>query len=239
MRRARADKLPRPFSDLVLIVGIMPLHRCSQVRRLVGVICEWISEGPFVDLEVGGMLGRVVEMDAAIELEFVRGLSELQDRDAVAEHVVYPPHLCWFWDDAQGGIDQPLVVAVPRPEYEPVLPEANRPGIAIGGDVFYREDWHQNLRCVLRTKSRQNVRPYGFREQGQSKPLPTTMCSCPPAGRGVLTRSGTPCPRRHRGRDRPACRPSDSRGGGLARGWPRGPDRTARRIRRRDARTLG
>ena len=35
-----------------------------------------------------------------------------------------------------------LVVAVPWPEYEPVLPEPHRPGVPIGGDVFDRKNGH-------------------------------------------------------------------------------------------------
>ena len=49
----------------------MPLHRCSEIRELVSVIGEWIFQRPFVDLKIGRVLGRMIKLDAAIELEFV------------------------------------------------------------------------------------------------------------------------------------------------------------------------
>ena len=76
---------------------------------------------------------------------------EPRQRDAIAERVVDPVEMGRLGRDAKPRVDQPLVIAVARPEHHAVLAERDRPAVAVGGDVANRENGHggKNVRAGL------------------------------------------------------------------------------------------
>jgi hypothetical protein len=84
----------------------------------------------------------VIEADAAFEAKLRRSFGETSDSDAVSEHVVHPMERRRFGRDGERSLDQTLVVAVARPEHDPVLAERNRLAVAVGRDVADGEDRH-------------------------------------------------------------------------------------------------
>src|SRR5689334_16606091 len=77
----------------------------------------------------------MVETDRALEPQFLSPAREAGDRDAIAEDVVDPAQLGWFWRDHEPRLEQLLVVAVARPEHHPMLAKRDRLLVGIGRHV--------------------------------------------------------------------------------------------------------
>ena len=95
-----------------------------------------------LELELERVDGRVIKPDPALEAKLLGSVREACDRDAVPKHIVHPMQRRRFGRDGDGGLDQPLVVAVARPEHDPMLTKCDWLAIAVGCDVADREDRH-------------------------------------------------------------------------------------------------
>ena len=81
-------------------------------------------------------------MQRADDQQFGGRLLEFDQRDRIAEHVVHPARRARR-RQCQFGIDQPQIVAVARPQHQPVRAEGRRPGIAVPRRVADREMLHR------------------------------------------------------------------------------------------------
>jgi hypothetical protein len=84
----------------------------------------------------------VVEPDVAFEAQLVAWLVEIRHGHAVAEYIVQPAHVGRLWRDTHLRFKQFLVVAVARPEHQPVLTKRHRPPVAVSRDVADGEQGH-------------------------------------------------------------------------------------------------
>jgi hypothetical protein len=91
------------------------------------------------ELEGGG--GEVLEANGAHQAKLARSVREGRDGDRVAEDVVQPAD-AGVGPDLEPRLKQPEVVAVPRPEHEPVVAERDRLDVAVGGRVANGDDGH-------------------------------------------------------------------------------------------------
>ena len=94
----------------------------------------------------------MIESDRAVEAQHVVPPLEARQRDAVAEHVVQPAQRDRLRLDDQPRLDQPLIVAVARPEHHAMLAERDRLAVAIGRDVTDREQLASALAVRVRVE---------------------------------------------------------------------------------------
>src|SRR4051794_35992505 len=139
---ALAQETPNPMVDLAIWIEVLALDRAGQVRDVLRAVGEGIAAGMVLKLKVEGVDRRVIKADPAIEAEFLGSTREPRDGDAVPEHVVHPMQGRRFGHDGDRGFDQPLIVAVARPERDPMLAERNRLAITVGRDMADGEDRH-------------------------------------------------------------------------------------------------
>ena len=62
--------------------------------------------------------------------------------DAVPEDVVDPAYAARLRVDSEVATQQPLIIAVARPEHQVMLAETHRPPVVVGRDMPYAEDRH-------------------------------------------------------------------------------------------------
>ena len=84
----------------------------------------------------------MVEADVALEPKLGRLVREARDGDAVAEDIVDPPQSARRGIYLDPGVEEPLIIAVARPEHDPVLTEGDWLLVAVGRDVPDREKRH-------------------------------------------------------------------------------------------------
>src|SRR5216684_1411655 len=137
-----AQELARPAVELVIGVEVLPLDAADEVGHLLGAVGERIGAGVLVDAKSGRIDRRMVETNGADEAQLLGAATEARDGDAIAEDVVYPAQIRRLRRDSDRRLDQPLIIAVARPEHDPVLAQGDRPLVAVGGDVVDVEDWH-------------------------------------------------------------------------------------------------
>ncbi len=68
----------------------------------------------------------MVKADAGFEAQFRGRVRNFNERDTIAEDVVDPADIAGFRIDRQGRGEKPLVVAVPRPEHQPMFAKVHR-----------------------------------------------------------------------------------------------------------------
>ncbi len=124
------------------VVRILTGDDGGQVGRVFGIVGERPGARLFVGAEMQPVLRRVVQHDIGLEGQRVGLTVELGDGDAVVEGVVHPEQVAGFGMDAQRRRQQALILAVARPEQDAVLPEADRPLVAVGGDVVHAQKGH-------------------------------------------------------------------------------------------------
>jgi len=64
-------------------------------------------------------------------------------RYAIAEDIMRPPDGAGLWVDKERVAQQPLIVAVARPEHNSMLTETDWAPVRISSDVPHAEDWHE------------------------------------------------------------------------------------------------
>src|SRR3954471_22598703 len=96
----------------------------------------------FLNPEVGSILRRVIETNDRLECQCPRRCREVDQGQAVAEHVVDPPDLGWTRRNLQSAIQQTLIKAVPRPEHQLMRAWPHRLPVAVCRGVMDGENWH-------------------------------------------------------------------------------------------------
>ena len=139
------EELPHPAIDLVAGIEIAALDRTREIGHFLRPVGERIGPGIALHPEIGRVERQMVEQDIAVEGQRVRLLAEAGDGDAIAEHVVDPAQIHRLGRDPEPYVDQPLVIALLRPEHHPVLPEGDRMPVAVGRDVADRKPWHAGV----------------------------------------------------------------------------------------------
>ena len=83
----------------------------------------------------------------ADDRQLLRQLREIHERDRIAEHVVHPAHVARR-RHRQLRAREPEVMAVARPQHQPVPAEFDRPRIAVDGGMAHGEELHGGFnRC--------------------------------------------------------------------------------------------
>ena len=72
-----------------------------------------------------------------------RVAAEIRDGDTIVEHVVDPVEPRGLRFDRQIRTEEPLIVAVARPEHHAVLTQSDRSGVGVGRHMSYRQDRHE------------------------------------------------------------------------------------------------
>ena len=141
------DEGARPGIDLMARIRPLPLDRAGEVGHVLRPVAEWVMRGVRGEGEDRGVLGGMIEGDAAFEGQGLGAAGERRHRDAVAEHVEQPAQARGLRGDAEGRLDQALVVAVARAEHDPMLAERDRAAIAIDRAVTDGQDRQTGLRA--------------------------------------------------------------------------------------------
>ncbi len=131
-----------PAVDLVLGIEVLALDQPQQIGHVLGAIGERVAQRMLLDLKIESVARRVVEPDHAFKAQLLRPAGEPSDRDAVAEDIVHPTKRGGFGSDDQPGVEQPLVIAVARPQHHAVLAKGDRLLVAVGGNVSHGDDRH-------------------------------------------------------------------------------------------------
>ena len=96
----------------------------------------------FLDPEVGRILRRVFEPNDRLECQGLRRGREVDQCQAIAEHVVDPPDLRRTGRYLQSALQQTLIKAVPRPEHELMRAWPHRLPVPVRRGVMNGEIWH-------------------------------------------------------------------------------------------------
>jgi hypothetical protein len=129
--------------------GRKPLDGAGQVRHVLGAVAERIMGRVRSEGKDRGVLGRVLEGDAAGESECLRAGVEGRHRHAIPEDIEHPAERGRLGIYIEGRLDQPLVVAVAGPKHDPVFAERDRTPIPVDRSVADGED-----RQVCRLRAR-------------------------------------------------------------------------------------
>ena len=140
----RCQELVRPAIDLAGRVEILPLDRAQQVGLLLGAVGKRIRPRVILELKIERQHHRVVESDRTVEAQFRRAAGKPRQRDAISEYVVNPAQVGRLRGNDEIGVEQPLVVAVPRPQHHAVLAERHRLLVPVGRHMMDGEEVHQS-----------------------------------------------------------------------------------------------
>src|SRR5690348_15861590 len=91
----------------------------------------------------------MIEPDDALETQLLRPPREPRKCDAVAEHVMKPSDIHRFGGNGQLTVEQPLIMAVARPQHHAMFAECDRLLVAVGRDVADGQDRHFRDYCEL------------------------------------------------------------------------------------------
>ncbi len=140
----RTHESARPGFDLAARIGMLPLHRLRQVRQVVGAVVHGQGR-PVAVVAVQAAesrLRRMLQPDLAVEADDVGAALEARDADAVAEHVMDRAHHRRVRRNRQVRRQQPLVIALQRPQHHAMLAERHRVAVAVGSQVSDGDDGH-------------------------------------------------------------------------------------------------
>ena len=122
-------------------VGIGAFDVACEIGRLLGRVAERQGPREFLDRRQLRRYAEMLELDRADQLQDLRRAVERRDRNRIAKRIVDPTDVgCRF--DHQTGVKKSQVVAVPRPEHEPVVTERHLLGIIVTSAVDDLESAH-------------------------------------------------------------------------------------------------
>src|SRR4029077_14436775 len=122
-------------------------------------VAERINTGVVLDSGLLKAIRRVLKTNGTDNPQLVRTVGEMRDRDVIAELISTPSKLPRLRPNFKLGLQHLLVVVVTPAQHHPVLAEGNRLMIAIGRDVFDRENrhcrpsiTHMPMTCISRAR---------------------------------------------------------------------------------------
>ena len=134
-----ADEAARPAVDDAVGVVMLALDRADQVGHVLRRISERIAPGVGLERDVVDRRRVVVEPRMGGDPQVRRGALEAGDGDGIAEHVVEPTQLGRSGVDVDPRVEQLLIIALARPDHQPVLAERHRLAIGVGRDMRDRQ----------------------------------------------------------------------------------------------------